>query len=77
MDTGFGRRSILLWFFGAGGMIQPTFNKLIVLEVKEVVLAPALSPRCVCFLMALNHGTMFSHVPCCQSIFLCVHFGFL
>lgn len=56
-------------------MIQPTFNKLIELEVKEVGLALALSPKGVCCLVALNHGTLFSHVMSCQSILLCVHFG--
>jgi len=45
------------------------------LEVKEMFLAPALSPKGVCSLMVLNHGTVFSRVPSCQSVLLCVHFG--
>lgn len=52
------RKIFLLHFLRAGRMTQPTFNRLI--ELEDVVLAPALSPKEICSSMELNHDTVLS-----------------
>lgn len=50
-------------------MTWPTINKLIELEAKVVVLAPALSPKDMCSLMALNQEKVILKIKIIRRLF--------
>lgn len=63
-------RFFCLFFRGEGGdTTWPTINKLIELEAKVVVLAPALSPKDMCSLMALNQEKVILKIKIIRRVF--------